>query len=218
MIALAVLETIELNNDETDKLIAHFGEGAAQRLGRISSKEARARSASGLLSLKALTDRFLPVGADLSISYGELGKPRFENLTQGFNISHSGGLAAAALACDGEYPVGIDIEQIDLARDIRRISERFFLGKEAERISAAGYTPDAFYEIWTAKEACVKLYGASLSTALSELDTISLQESGKVSFTRSRLTHKDKEYILTVATPKPETIKITDLSVGIKIK
>ncbi len=219
MIALAISETLGSNKEYeyTDALFECFGKDARRRFDRISSKDSYVRSLRGLICLKSLTDKFLSPNADMTILYGEMGKPYFKNNERAFNISHSGTLAAAALVTDGNYPVGIDIEEINTSRNIKQIAKRFFLDKEIKQFSAEGYSLESFYTLWTAKEAYVKLCGKSLATSIRELDVLSIQDRGEVSFVRFFLTHNDNNYILTVASPIQTDVKITDIPKDIKI-
>jgi hypothetical protein len=90
--------------------------------------------------------------------YGSFGvsAPQDDRLALHFNISHSGELVALAIAHE---PVGIDIEEIRVTRDLHRIARRFFSAEEAERVDADA---DQFFRIWTAKEAVVKAIGSGV--------------------------------------------------------
>ena len=63
--------------------------------------------------------------------------------------------------CKSENPVGIDIEKIDGTRNFEKIANRYFHGKEKEFFNE-NPTADAFYEIWTKKEAYIKCHGLTL--------------------------------------------------------
>ncbi len=98
----------------------------------------------------------------------ENGKPYFSKADAPFfSLSHTKGLAAAAI-CDNSYGlIGIDVEIINTDRDLSRIANRFFDPDELLRYESHT-TPESFYSIWTEKEARVKLFGKSLSSELSE--------------------------------------------------
>lgn len=83
-----------------------------------------------------------------------------------FNISHSDNKAVYAIGRDMD--IGIDIEQIQLD-DKQAIAKRFF---NAQENSALDALPDheranAFYTIWTRKEAVLKAIGTGLYTPLA---------------------------------------------------
>lgn len=94
-------------------------------------------------------------------SYGHHGKPHIGGLH--FNLSHSGSMAACAIA---PHPVGIDLE-----RTQRRISEallkRVCSTREQEMVSIE---PIAFFDLWTAKEAVLKMTGEGINGDLTAID------------------------------------------------
>lgn len=77
-----------------------------------------------------------------------------------FSLSHSGAWVVCAA---GEYPLGIDLEQV---REVRRgVAERWFSPEECELLAAL---PDGgFFDLWTLKEAAVKASGEGLARGLS---------------------------------------------------
>ncbi len=83
-----------------------------------------------------------------------------------FNISHSGGMTACAVALG--CAVGVDVERrrddIDLS-----LADRYFTASEASYIHSrtAGSRPAAFFDIWTLKEAYIKARGMGLSIDLN---------------------------------------------------
>jgi len=102
----------------------------------------------------------------LEFCYGEQGKPALSgHRSLCFNLSHSGGCAALAVAgCD----VGIDIEEV---RPIdRRVAQRFFSADEnavLDRLCEGDWL-HGFYRCWTRKEAVLKALGSGLSLAAAE--------------------------------------------------
>jgi hypothetical protein len=86
------------------------------------------------------------------------GKPYFSLHPElQFSLSHNGPLAACAL---GSCAMGVDIEVTAEGRHWREIAGRFFAEGEVaflERQGAAA--PDAFYHLWTRKEAWLKAQG-----------------------------------------------------------
>ena len=85
------------------------------------------------------------------------GKPEFpaDRGLPHFNISHSGTKAVLAVS---DKEVGIDIQEIRPVRGAK-VSDRFFTEKEKR---LAGSDTNAFYGLWTRKEA----YGKCLGTGL----------------------------------------------------
>jgi 4'-phosphopantetheinyl transferase len=85
-----------------------------------------------------------------------------------FNLAHTDGLVACAVARDAE--VGIDVEAVDRRADALGLAGRFFSPAEVAELQRC---PDGtrllrFIEIWTLKEAYVKAIGEGLSCPLHE--------------------------------------------------
>ena len=87
------------------------------------------------------------------------------------SISHSGDMVAV---CTSENPIGIDIEKIDTKRNLEKLSNRVFCGKELETFKN-NPTPEQFYEIWTQKEAYSKIDGQGVNEIMSGFDIFDLQ-------------------------------------------
>jgi 4'-phosphopantetheinyl transferase len=87
-----------------------------------------------------------------------------------FNLSHSGDVAAIAIAPHGE--LGIDIECQRVVGDAQAIVDRHFAPAEREAWHALApmQRDAAFLRCWTRKEACIKALGSGLSTPLHEVD------------------------------------------------
>lgn len=85
-----------------------------------------------------------------------------------FNISHSRGLIALAVAQDRE--LGIDVENINERPAPVEIANHFFTAREAQEL--ATLTPEQqhsrFFEYWTLKESYIKARGMGLSLPLDQ--------------------------------------------------
>jgi 4'-phosphopantetheinyl transferase len=100
--------------------------------------------------------------SEVQFGYGAHGKPYVRNAPLQFNISHSGALAMIALA---RVEVGVDVE-LPRARRSDAIARRFYAPGEIERLFAeadADRRADAFFRLWTCKEAFLKVTGEGLS-------------------------------------------------------
>jgi 4'-phosphopantetheinyl transferase len=87
-----------------------------------------------------------------------------------FNIAHTRGLVACALSITG--PVGIDVESIDIERDIESVWENNFASSEITELKACeegGIRQARFTELWTLKEAYLKALGTGLGQPLDEI-------------------------------------------------
>lgn len=106
---------------------------------------------------------------DSPICVGEHGKPYVEN-GMCFSVSHSGRMAAIAV---DESEIGLDIEQIpDHSR--LKIADRFYHPAEQKYVKEAVDPCRAFCEIWTRKEAVLKMTGEGIATDLTAFDTTAL--------------------------------------------
>jgi len=83
-----------------------------------------------------------------------------------FNLTHSNGAIALAITRDRE--VGIDIESRHRAVEYLLLAERFFATEEARHLQSLQEEQrrEAFFAIWTLKEAFVKGIGRGLSFPL----------------------------------------------------
>jgi 4'-phosphopantetheinyl transferase len=83
-----------------------------------------------------------------------------------FNLTHSRG--AVALAVSGGREVGIDVEERHRPVEYLALAERFFAEAEARHLRGLdpAELPDAFFAIWTLKEAYVKGIGRGLTFPL----------------------------------------------------
>jgi phosphopantetheinyl transferase len=128
----------------------------------------RARATSSRAGLRWLLGGYLGLPPErLVFAVGGEGKPRLAGVgAVSFNLSHSGIYAAAVVSRDRE--VGIDLERIRPDAASRDIAARFFTGEERAWLKA---TPgvEAFFRLWTAKEAVLKAMGTGLSTPLERL-------------------------------------------------
>ena len=115
-----------------------------------------------------------PAGQEIAVD--PLGKPRLGGTCgQGrlrFNVSHSGDLWACALAVGVE--VGLDVEEIDPARDVASLATRYFAPGEADRVLAleGAERVAAFHRVWTRKEAWLKAQGFGITIPLDSFSVV----------------------------------------------
>ncbi|MBR5321029.1 MAG: 4'-phosphopantetheinyl transferase superfamily protein [Clostridia bacterium] len=119
------------------------------------------------------------------LRYEKNNKPVADNCF--VSISHSENMVAV---CTSENPVGIDIEKIDDTRNFEKIANRYFHGKEKEFFEQ-NPTADAFYEIWTKKEAYTKIDGNGVIEIQKGFDVLSIEN-------HQFQTEKVNEYMLTI--------------------
>jgi 4'-phosphopantetheinyl transferase len=104
--------------------------------------------------------------ASLRFEARDGGKPFLADQDLHFNMSHSGGLVAIAVA--GEE-VGIDVERVDRPIDADAIAARFFTADEQRWLRGQPAMPHAFFRLWTIKEALMKADGRGMAIPLAQL-------------------------------------------------
>ena len=173
MIYLRIINTKNLINADIQALVHSlpFGDGEKQRLLSIKHEQGQLESLGALIALRDILDG---TTSEPKISYAKIvrdesqnGKPSFENPTlPRFSLAHSCGFCAAVLA---NGTVGVDIELIKPRAHKQELADRFFNADERARFLSDA-TDENFLQLWTQKEALVKLHGASLASSLkSEL-------------------------------------------------
>ncbi len=128
---------------------------------------------------------------ELSFGTGEHGKPFLLGEEIHFNLSHSIGIAVLAIS---QIPsIGIDIEKFDREVDFDRLAERCFRPVEWDRFRplTGQEKAEAFFWIWTAKEARMKATGEGFGL---EPKSIEIEFSG--SFPRACLEPRAPEAFL----------------------
>jgi len=110
------------------------------------------------------------LGVKAPFVYGPYGKPFMEGSEIRFNVSHSHGMGMIAIARGRE--VGCDIERVEQKFADEQIPERFFSPAEVAALRAlpAAEQCEAFFRIWTRKEAFIKACGMGLSLPLDSFD------------------------------------------------
>ena len=88
-----------------------------------------------------------------ALKKGEHGKPYIEGFSC-FSISHSGGIWAVLVA---DRECGLDI-QLSRKCDMKAISSRWFAPEDAANITGE----DAFFRVWTRREALTKALGSTV--------------------------------------------------------
>jgi 4'-phosphopantetheinyl transferase len=104
----------------------------------------------------------------IAFGYSAHGKPEL-SMPQSklhFNISHSKGMVVFAVRTN--QPVGVDLEWINPAANCGAITRRMFSAQEQAEINDLPplEQPAKFFQIWTRKEALIKLFGDRLFSGL----------------------------------------------------
>lgn len=138
-----------------------------QRLARFAvEKDKVASLLAQLLARYVLTQTLGIDNTQIHFARGAHGKPYLESFADvHFSVSHTDGCVAFAI---GTGRLGVDAEKRRPAN--LRIAERFFTARETERIYASADRQAAFFEVWTKKEAYLKMRGTGLTESLRDFD------------------------------------------------
>jgi 4'-phosphopantetheinyl transferase len=139
--------------------------------------------------------------SSIKFSYGKYKKPALEegqnqNLLK-FNISHCKGVFCIGMVND--LDIGIDIELIRPIPDFLGLVKKYFSETEFRQIEklSGESSLEAFYKLWTSKEAIMKLVGKGLSLPLSNFEIL-INSNGKININNPRKgvqNHLDKIYL-----------------------
>jgi 4'-phosphopantetheinyl transferase len=148
------------------------------------------------------------IAGGIPIRYTENGKPYLEG-GPFFNIAHSGDYAVAVVSQTA--PVGIDLEFTENTRggNFPALAQKVF---HPEELRYFNKNPNRrrFYEIWTQKEAFVKMKGDGLGIGLKTvniLDCFADNRSRRNHPAYIRLFHDLAPYIIAVCSTEPVEIK-----------
>jgi 4'-phosphopantetheinyl transferase len=150
--------------DVVDALALLLTDSELARANRYRFDDDRRRSIIARAATRRLLGRYLDADPRaLVIVEEERGKPALLGREIEFNASHSGDLVALAFAKD--TPVGIDVERRRRLHDCVALSRRYFSAEEDDIVRSAEDAEDAFFAIWTAKEAIVKASGKGIGAS-----------------------------------------------------
>ena len=141
------------------------------RAGRYSHGPSREQFVVARAMLRVLLGRYLGIPhAALRLGAGPQGKPCLSGRELYFNVSHTHGLALYAFTRRGE--VGIDVERIRSCPTHLDMATRFFTPREAAALRTVppGRSEEAFFHVWTRKEAFLKALGLGLSHGLERFE------------------------------------------------
>jgi 4'-phosphopantetheinyl transferase len=129
----------------------------------------RRRHAVSRAALRTLLGQYLDrPPRKIEITYNAYGKPRLADDSHRikFNLSHTQEIMLAAFVLDSE--VGIDIEFVTRNVDGMAIGQRWFSAREYHMLQAIPEHEriDAFFRVWSRKEAYIKARGEGISHPL----------------------------------------------------
>jgi 4'-phosphopantetheinyl transferase len=154
---------VNVSNDVIDAIAKLLTTAERARADRYRFFDDRRRSIVARAATRRFVGRYLSTDpAALVIDEEKFGKPVLRGCDIEFNASHSGDLVALAVAKD--TAVGIDVERRRKLTDTLALSRRYFSAEEVAIVEHAADVGDAFFAIWTAKEAIVKASGKGIGT------------------------------------------------------
>ena len=169
--------SLDLSASSYEQLEATLDRDERRRAKRFCFELERARFVSGRGLLRRILGYHSGIKpSELRFDYSSRGKPSLTDTFRGhkilFSLAHSDGNVIYAVALDRE--IGVDLERIVRIDELEQIANRFFSDQEKGALHAlAGYAKrEAFFEIWTAKEAYLKACGDGLAHPLDKIDVL----------------------------------------------
>ena len=149
-----------------------------EQANRFRIDEARLRYVIGRVLLRETLSRLVDAEpAELALEFTGHGKPQLKENRQNiqFNLSHSGEVVMLGVA--REMEIGVDVEQIRPLSRRDQIAQGILSPEEWSLYSELSehQRQQAFFTIWTRKEAIVKAVGRGLLFPLTELE-VSFQQ------------------------------------------
>ncbi len=175
--------SLEQSSQQIRKLEATLSESELKRAQRFHFDRGRTHFIVARGVLRIILGCYLKIKPeDICFRYGRKGKPSLSgemNSHLCFNVSHSHNIALFAFAYDCK--IGVDIEYVSGDRTFQGIADRFFSRQEVSALNALPEDKkrDAFFDLWTCKEAYLKAIGTGLSFGLDKVE-INI-DSGKCS-------------------------------------
>lgn len=164
---------------------------------RISAEKERCRCLGVGLLLADVINKELGIhSSNIKLSYGENGKPSLVGCEDfNYNLSHSGDMVVIAY---GNVPVGVDVEYLERRnRYNEAVIKRCFTETEQEYAISNG--DKGFFDIWTMKEAYLKLSGKGVSIPLNSFTVNPIKQACSDENIKMKL-FSEEDYVIAVAT------------------
>lgn len=176
--------------EHIENIIATFPPQRREVAMRYKFEQGRKESALAYLLLcKGLQEHY-GICQMPSFSIGEHGKPSLTNHPDiFFNLSHC---KHAILCALGNTPVGVDVERIGRYRE--ELARHCMNEKELADIQTSNNREVTFTQLWTQKEALVKLWGTGITNDLKSI----LLHTENVSI--ETVVNEEKGYVYSIAT------------------
>lgn len=106
-------------------------------------------------------------GCIIEVKKDEKGRPLTDREDLWVSASHTGKWVYCGIS---EEPLGIDAQIVTPVRNRQRIVDRFFTKEEREWLS--GREEEAFFDLWSRKEAFAKYTGKGIAYGLQKIPTV----------------------------------------------
>lgn len=149
-----------------------------EKVQKLKDENAKRLSVAAYLLLKkVLRKHFIKIDK-YEFNYLDNGKPVLVNSPIQFSLSHSGNYVAVAIS---DNSVGVDIQEM---REIDLDSRRFVFSEEDEKFFQESEDKmDAFYSLWTIKEAVYKFDGTPFKeVTIKDAASITVENNYKLAF------------------------------------
>lgn len=159
--------TLDRPREEMELFGEWLSPGERERAERLASDLLRRRFVARRGLARVLLAGALGRGPEeLRFRFGAEGKPELEEAEgSSFSLSHSGPLALLALTRGGR--VGVDVEALRPRKDLEGVARRTFSPSEVDVLLLRPHPLrlEAFYGIWTRKEALAKGLGMGIASS-----------------------------------------------------
>ncbi|MBI4403045.1 MAG: 4'-phosphopantetheinyl transferase superfamily protein [Deltaproteobacteria bacterium] len=155
---------IEHRNDAPNRFLSEPELARKQAIRREAKRHVFSLSRSALRQILATYLGLDP--QEVPIAVMPNGKPFLSSEKSDiyFNLSHTGGLTLVGVASGRQ--IGVDVEKLDPRRPWQKIAKRFY--SEQEIAFLEGGKMEDFFQLWTLKEAILKVRGEGLSRPLRD--------------------------------------------------
>jgi 4'-phosphopantetheinyl transferase len=147
----------------------------SERASRFHFERDRNRYIAGRGLLRTVLGKYLQTPpAEVPLVYGPNGKPLLQaasyRQTIHFNLAHSQNLALLAVTYAGQ--IGVDVEAVRPLSDAHELVNRFFSARESDTFESVPQSakPEAFFNLWTRKEAWLKATGEGIGHLLNKVE------------------------------------------------
>ncbi len=148
------------------------------KVNKLQDEHAKKLSAAVYLLLIKSLKKLGVKSCNFEFKYDENGKPFLEGCPLYFSLSHSGDFVAVAIS---DKLVGVDIQEM---REVNYDSRKLVFNEEDEKLFQKSQNQkDAFYSLWTIKEAVFKFDGTPLKdTNIEDAASITIEDNYKLAF------------------------------------